>query len=559
MTEKNGAAFNLVEEPWIRVRTISGETVEMSLAGVFAHAHELMTLANDIPTQDFAILRVLLAVLQRSVLPMAEDYEYPSELWKDLWEAETLPIEQINSYLQAWYQRFDLFDEEAPFMQVAGMEATNGSVSEVGKIVADVPDGRPLFSLRSGKGLDVLNFSEAARWLVHVQAFDTAGIKTGVKEDWAVKGGKSYPIGTGWAGKLGGVYLEGETLKRTLLLNLVLSDDASDDYERFVGDCDRPVWELPPQRPGNSGRSPCGMTDLYTWQSRRVRLLANDALVTNVVLSNGDKADAYNLYAMEPMTCWHRSQSAEKRLKLPTVFLPSTHRSNRALWRGLTSILPETQVDQDRKAPGIIGWVGHLADEGIEDGPVLSESYSLRIHATGVEYGVQSSVIAELIDDTVLINAFLLSPQGELARFMVKESMEQTEEAVIELGRLAKRLSLASGDDSERAASAQKTATAEAYFELDGTYRTWLSSLGPDSKLVEKRQNWYEQARSILLRMGSRMVDSVSSDAVVGRKVKAGSTDIWMSAAKAESQFCYWLGKHLPREDDIDEQTGKEG
>lgn len=560
MIEQTETTFNLIDAPWIGVRTTSGETAELSLIGVFSRAHELTELANDTPTQDFAILRLMLAVLQRAVLPMSEDYEYPSELWKDLWDAETLPIREIGAYLKMWYKRFDLFDSEAPFMQVAGMEATNGSVSEVRKLVADVPDGKPLFSLRSGKGLDALSFAEAARWLTHVHAFDTAGIKTGVKGDPTVKGGKSYPIGTGWAGRLGGVYLEGDTLMRTLLLNLVLCDDVLDGgFECFVDDCDLPAWELPPQQPGNSGRTPCGMADVYTWQSRRVRLLADNTHVTGVILSNGDKAEIYNQFGVEPMTGWRRSPNLEKKLRLQSVFVPSTHRSDRALWRGLTSILPEARDNQDVMSPSVVGWAGHLADGDNEGGSVLPEDYPLRIHATGVEYGVQSSVITELIDDTALISAYLLSPQGTIARYVVKESMNQTGKAVFELKKLARRLSLASGDDPERTASAQMAAEAEAYFELDGAFRQWLSSLGPHSNLAEEKQRWYDQARSLLLQRGGYLVDSVGPDAVVGRMVKTKAREEWESAAKAESAFRYWIERLLPREDKSDEQEGKEG
>ncbi len=560
MTEQKDVSFNLVDEPWIRVLALSGETMELSLSEVFARAHTLATLANDIPTQDFAILRLLLAVLQRSVLPMTEGYEYPSELWKELWESKTLPLDEIDAYLEKWHARFDLFDGEAPFMQVAGMEATNGSVSEIKKLVAEIPDGKPLFSLWSGNGLAALSFPEAARWLVHVHAFDTAGIKTGVIGDPAVKGGKSYPIGTGWAGRLGGVYLEGETLMRTLLLNLVLCDDASgDDYDNFFNEEDLPVWELSPQKPGSSDRLPKGVADLYTWQSRRVRLTKSGDMAVGVILSNGDKIDTYNQFSIEPSSPWHRSQKQEKKLGLPFVFLPTTHKGNRALWRGLTSVLPEGTGSEDRLAPGIIGWVGHLIDLGSDEGSALSEGYPLRIHATGVEYGLQSSVITELIDDFVLVNAFLISPQREQARYVVRDCMSQTEEAIRKLGDLARKLSLASGDDTERIGNAQVSATAEAYFELDETFRLWLSNLDAQSDLLAEKRRWYEQARAILGNMGSRLVEAAGPDAVVGRKVSFGGKEKWISAGAAESQYRYWLRRLLQPDEEQSKTNGEEG
>ena len=56
--------FNLLEEPWIRVRTPDCALQEVSLTDALLHAHEYAGLAGELPTQDVAVLRLLLAVLQ---------------------------------------------------------------------------------------------------------------------------------------------------------------------------------------------------------------------------------------------------------------------------------------------------------------------------------------------------------------------------------------------------------------------------------------------------------------------------------------------------------------
>ena len=96
-----------------------------------------------------------------------------------------------------------------------------------------------------------LSFAEAARWVVHAHAYDTSGIKTGAVGDPRVKGGKVYPLGVAWAGTLGGVFVEGENLRETLLLNLVAFDT---DNLRIDPDEDRPAWRRPPARPQNQTR-----------------------------------------------------------------------------------------------------------------------------------------------------------------------------------------------------------------------------------------------------------------------------------------------------------------
>ncbi|WP_278591427.1 type I-E CRISPR-associated protein Cse1/CasA [Olsenella uli] len=230
-------SFNLIDEPWIRVRDDAGAVREVSLLELFSQAPRFRCLANDLPTQDFAILRVLLAILQRAISPMLDDLDEdvePAEVWGRLWESPELPMKDIEAYLAKWHDRFDLFDPERPFMQVPDLRTSKDELSPVSKIIADVPDGDRLFSLRSGYNLDKLSFAEAARWLIHVQAFDTAGIKSGVVGDPNVKDGKSYPRGTGWAGNLGGVFIEGDTFRDTLLLNLIVRGDG--DNEVFPDD-----------------------------------------------------------------------------------------------------------------------------------------------------------------------------------------------------------------------------------------------------------------------------------------------------------------------------------
>ena len=59
--------FNLLDEPWICVMKENGEVKELSLMDVLLHAHQYRRLAGELPTQDVAVLRLLLAVLQTVV------------------------------------------------------------------------------------------------------------------------------------------------------------------------------------------------------------------------------------------------------------------------------------------------------------------------------------------------------------------------------------------------------------------------------------------------------------------------------------------------------------
>jgi len=53
--------FNLIDEQWIHVRWLDGHLSCVSLEELFAEAPKIQGIAGEMPTQAFAILRVLLS------------------------------------------------------------------------------------------------------------------------------------------------------------------------------------------------------------------------------------------------------------------------------------------------------------------------------------------------------------------------------------------------------------------------------------------------------------------------------------------------------------------
>lgn len=533
--------FNLVDEPWIRVRFLSGEIKEMSLLDVFRNASIIAALVNDLPTQDFAILRVLLAILRRSVMQGLGGDEDPVEVWDELWNADDLPIPQIESYVATWRNRFDLFDETVPFMQVAGMRTDRNETSAINKIVVDLPDREQFFTMRFRSGAESLSYAEAARWLIHVHAFDTAGIKSGVVGDPAVKRGKSYSTGyPGWAGCLGGTYIQGDSLRETLLLNLVLWDSSANEDMLPPSD-DLPVWEQPPKTPSSDDREPHGYADILTWQSRRILLLVENNRVNRVILTNGDRLEPSNKQSLEPMTAWKRSKNQEKKLGIIPVFMPITYQSDKAFWRSLPSVLPALSSENtDVVPPGVIDWVAYLMKSH-----AFPKHRSLRLHAAGVVYGTQNSVASEVIDDILVANSFLLSSEGREANSLVREILSRTDNAIRSLGLFAKNLRIAAGD-KDRADSAKNQPQRDAYHELGGLFRFWLAGITEDTNLHEAEIAWNGRARLILWHIADELIRQTDPMAVAGHKGPGG----WMTASKAEAIFRRKLYETLPIFDD---------
>ena len=202
--------FNLLDEPWIRVITPSLEQKEVSLTDVIIHAHEYKNLSGEMPTQDAAILRLLLAAAvtifyrydgdgARAALMKRDDMEDEVDdeeddegaegntvlrRWQRYWKKGRFPEQAVRDYLETWRERFWLFHPETPFWQVKdlqygtdyGVECLLGNVKE-----SNNGKTRHHFSMTEGEALYRLSYKEAARWLVHLNAY-AVNLKTRSEE-----------------------------------------------------------------------------------------------------------------------------------------------------------------------------------------------------------------------------------------------------------------------------------------------------------------------------------------------------------------------------------------
>ncbi len=270
--------------------------------------------------------------------------------------------------------------------------------------------------------------------------------------------------------------------------------------------------------------------------------------VTGLVLSNGDKLDALNKEKVEPMTGWRRSPNQEKKLGIAPVYLPATHSGSRALWRGLDSIFSRAGATEpkDFLSPGIIKWAEHLSQ--FKNVSHLEWSQIIRLHAIGFEYGTQSSVVVEAVDDALDMNPYLLSPEGKKLVNLACECVERTDEAIAALGRFAGNLCQASGGDGKAlVAGARERAKSEAYFEIDSVFRSWFAQLGPQSDPSEVRLEWCNLARTVLKGIASKLMEEASPNAIVGTAIKDSKGKVfWVTAAKAEALFRKALYEALP-------------
>lgn len=534
MTSSDLHSFSLVDQPWLLVRRIDGSLDELSLTDTIRQAHLLAGLAGELPTQVFALTRLVLAVLHRSVQG-PRDVEH----WTQLWAQEALPVDEVEAYLGRHRHRFNLFDDEAPFFQVAGLHTGKGEVSALTKLIADVPNGNPFLTMRVGRGTASMTAAEAARWVVHCQAFDPSGIKSGAVGDPRATGGRGYPIGVAWSGHLGGVLVEGATLRETLLLNLIAQDDPR--YAEWT-DTDVPAWERPPLGPAPEspdGRSVLGPLDLFTWQSRRIRLERTGADVTGVLICNGEKLTPRNQHNAEPCTPWRRSQNQEKTRGEALVYMPREHDPAKSVWRGLQALLPGTSGRQGADgqatlAPLVLEWLAQLQGAG-----AVPRDHLFRIRTVGMLYGPQSSTVAEVVDDSLSVRAVLLAEgAADLARTAVN-GVEAAEACARAVGKLAGTLAEASGGEYP---GPRDRAEELAYAELDGPFRAWVAALDHDSDALDSLELWHLEARRVARRLGRDLVEQAPPSAWSGRVGKSGL----VTTAHAEMWFLRGLAAAAP-------------
>jgi CRISPR system CASCADE complex protein casA len=532
-------SFNLLDEPWIRVIRLDGTSDEVSLLTVFREATDISGIHGEIASQDVAIQRLLLAICHRAMGGPEE-----MDVWEEYWDDPGKLGRDAAAYLEGYRDRFYLRHPEHPFFQVAGIHAASGKTSGLESLIVDVPNGDPFFTTRIAQGLEYISWSEAARWLVHVHAFDPSGIRSGAVDDPQAKNGKGYPIGPGWTGQIGVVTVDGENLERTLLLNTVVCEKVDGLHDVDPAE-DIPPWERDPDGPaGSLTLEPTGPVSCYTWQTRRVLLHGDDARVTGLFLGNGDKATPQNRYLVEPMTAWRYSEPQTKKLKA-TVYMPRKLPTDRAFWRGLSTLVAQLSPSITVKgagmvtryrSPGVISFYQELMMNRI-----VPLSGLIPLHAVGIEYGAQEAVVTELVNDVLSLPAGLLDRSSARLLGVVHDAMEETEGVAFALRNLAANLDKARGGSPDTASAARDHAGAAFYQLIDERFPRWLASLdGADP--AEARDKWRSLLRSEARKQQEALASAVPDTAFAGRGEGKGRMDV----GRALFYFRTALNKAVP-------------
>lgn len=530
--------FNLLDEPWISVvYDEKGTTKEVSLQELFINAHQYKDLAGDTKTQDFAVLRVLLAVLHtvfsrfdadgnvyeylavderfKQIEPVEESdiADYQDDLydtWIDLWESGKFP-DIVSHYLEKWRDRFYLFDKEYPFFQVrkedivadkiSKAKASSISGKNINRTISESENKLALFSPKNSKNKEQLTASEVTRWLLTFQGY--SGLS-----DKVIFGKEKYKVSKGWLFDIGAVFIQGTSLFETLLLNCILPFYDHGNLESIQCPC----WEFASSDNINRylfGSECTDLANLYTIWSRGIYIdpeydLNKPFSFEIVKLPEINHRDNF----LEPMTTWKYNTTGENK----DSYTPRKHLLNQSLWRSFGLLAVEDRTGHFRK-PGIIDWLGDIGDI---IGNRLFNIISISMQDDG---NATSWLPTDEVIDSILINDLVLADYNESG--WVPRINEVVEETKTVISKVYKRYI---EDLKEIRNISNNNYTNQMvemlYFKIDHPFREWLSSILPDDEKDPKIKEWRDllkkmvkaEAKSILGQGGTRDYLGIEKD-----------------------------------------------
>ncbi|MBP3748715.1 MAG: type I-E CRISPR-associated protein Cse1/CasA [Ruminobacter sp.] len=544
--------FNLLDEPWISVLAESGEKKEVSMLDIFKNAGDFLQIAGEMETQNFAVMRFLLSVVQTvfsrfdyngEELPgvvlddngqtenVDEDDrdEYCSstaECWENLYSGDKFPVVVCN-YLEKWRDRFYLFDEVHPFFQVTKNEM-NKIMSEIpgkdspspiygkniNRTISESENKTALFSpianIAIGKRSvkDVMSPAELARWLIMFQGYSGLADKVALTD-------KTQRSSKGWLFDLGGIFLQGRNVYETLVMNYM--PESPTDNQAFIGRCQNPCWEL-------TGievvENLChknfidNLAELYTNWSRAIYIDPDTDMSAPVEIQVVKLPEIeHTENSIEPMTMWKWNDKDPNK----NHFTPKKHNPEQSLWRNFGCIvLKSTNGDkkQPQRQPGILAQRMRIANSQRNSGLTDLVGVGMKDDGNATSWLPVNEVADSFRINNLLIENGNSDNSNDDWIIRINNAVETTKEIVSEKFR-----SFLRGISEIRNTPADSFTSAETekmYSIIDSAFKKWLVSINPADSKEEKIKEWYAKLRTMVLRRGEELFDNSTARDLTG-------------------------------------------
>ncbi|RFD80061.1 type I-E CRISPR-associated protein Cse1/CasA [Gardnerella vaginalis] len=529
--------FNLLDEPWISVIVDEkGHNKLVSITDVFKHASEYKALAGDMKTQDFALLRILLAVLHTvfsrydiqgnsrefdSDEDDKEDFNKETmNIWREVLNSKEFP-DAVFKYLEQWHDRFYLFDDKYPFFQASILDIESKKLScqnptellgkNINRLISESNNKIAVFSPKDNvdNNKSSLTQPQLARWIITLQSY--AGLA-----DKTFFGTGKYKASKGWLFDLGGIYVEGENLFETLMLNCVLVGEMQSPAKR-----QKPCWEYSgAENIENSFYETFidNISQLYTRWSRAIYINPDISIDKPISVSIVKLPDINHKNAfIEPMTVWKYNKERENKDK----YTPRKHEVEESMWRsfGLLTLQESDDGILKNHKPGIMEWLNKISKD-IEGSSISLQAVSMKDDGNATSWVPTDEICDTLHIDEVVVTDN--SDNGWVGR--INNEVERTRSAIgfiyrqflLDICEIRNR----NKDDATKYADKR---ISHVYFLVDQPFREWLANIKPKDSMNERCTQWRNTLYNILINEAEVMLKNATLrdfTGLVGEKSK---------------------------------------
>lgn len=479
-------SYDLLTRAWIPVR--EGETrSKIGLRELFLHAHELTDIEASPPPAASGLWRALTVMAAR--ITGLDDTSLPIEEWGEL-QGEVLDAGRfdpaaVEKYFAKFAGRFDLFDEDRPWLQDPRLREQCKTSSGVNKLVLYRPAGnnQVWFNHVTARNPLPVPADEAVFHLLIQLYYGPSGQCTprtvnGVSE----RNTKAGPLRR---------TLSFHPLGRTVFESLVAGIPPARELD--TGGVDLAPWEAD-ELPDPLGvpPKPSGVAGVLTGRFQHAVLLegspdgesVTDAWIT-WAWRNRD------LPARDPYLVYHQTKDGE--------YLPLSAEAHRALWRDFDSLILEDVGDDRRRRPVVLAAVEDLRGTLL---PVL------RVRAFGVDQDGQTRDKEWVTGVTPALLALAREP--EVAR-AVSEMRQAAERVEVHLRGALRQAWIAINDPSNGDGKPQRKDISEGPWPGNASFRYWPRAERIFWRRVRERE--FGRAVEEFLRLALEIYDEVTDSA----------------------------------------------
>lgn len=342
-----------------------------------------------------------------------------------------------------------------------------------------------------------MTVDEALRWLITFQNY--SGLS-----DKAVFDTEKYTGDIGWLFQIGGIYIKGNNLFETLLLNLIIPGLDNN----HIGLIERPCWEYESKKIIKErllNKIPNNLAELYTIWSRAIYVdpktdFNKPFQIKTVIFPRfGDK-----IPELEPMTLWTLINKGPREGE----YIQRKHKSDESLWRSFGMITIPEEYDgnnkKHQKIPGIINYVRQKEE--------LLGNYNITVKGISLEdNGVPtSSVPVDEIYDDMVINEMVLSDtykNGWVPR--INAEVDLTKKVVGGIFGYFIADIMTVRNDKSKDFKSQKVE--ELYYKLNEPFKEWLASIEKNDDKNKRTREWRDELKSLVKNEAKTIIFEASS------------------------------------------------